>query len=84
MSNHGVFKMACTLERGLEPMSWTYQPPKSQGSYLVVEKPWRHIVVAYYCPIMTNPWSIHGRWYALDAVECWQPLPPLPVCHDQA
>jgi hypothetical protein len=59
-------------------MSWNYQPPKSQGSYLVVEKPWRHIVVAYYCPIMARPWSIHGRWYDLGAVEAWDYLPDLP------
>lgn len=59
-------------------MTWTHKPPRAQGKYLIVEKPWRHVTVGFYCPIMAHPWEIAGRWYDLDVVECWQELPSVP------
>jgi hypothetical protein len=72
-----ILEAAVVLARG-EIMAWHTEPPKAQGSYLAIEKPWRHHVVAYYCPIMARAWSIHGRWYDEEAVEAWDYLPDLP------
>jgi hypothetical protein len=60
-------------------MNWHRDLPKSSGDYLVIEKPWRSFVVAYYCPSMKQPWCMHGRWYPHDAIEAWDHLPPLPL-----
>ena len=57
-------------------LPWRTGSPSHKGDYIVVDKSYRFLSVAYYSPELG--WCINGRWLGHDAVELWQDAPPIP------